>query len=324
MAQSLSRNYQSSLVGSLFNPRMLGNLDRGDILEDRLDTYVLGKPGGRSLTMRDVFVPRGRGVPRVPYWVTNSTVYENGAIFPGTPDILSQYSVNGYKHNLQNFRSIDPYDMRLAVGLKASASFPAAIAPSTLTSARDPRHQRLPLMDGGLADNLGIITALRLLSQDKAPKKILIVIDAYNGRMEPFSKVGNRPGLILSVLRTTSISLDSAHQHVGAFLGVTTAQTGVGFAVIDFHQALRRPVGQSGETAPASQRFVSSRLHEGDMSPQSVQDLFTQALGVGTWFKIDSTAQDVLLKAGENAIYQYDSAGKRQLQPEMKTLRNMF
>ncbi len=323
--KSLSRNYQSSLAGSLVNPLMLGSLDRGDILENRLDAQVLGRPAGRSLTLRDVFVPRGGGVPRVPYWVTNATVYENGAIFPFTPDMMSRYSVSGYKHRLRRFDLDDPYDMPLAVGLKASASFPAAIPPTTLQSTRDPRHPRLHLMDGGLADNLGFITALRLLHQDKAPVKILIVIDAYNGRMEPFSKTVSPPGLVLSVLRTTSISLDSAHQHVRALLNVSTGQTGVDFTVIDFDQVLRDAAPQHNEGTPSGQDSVAdSSRRESGMSPQSIQGLFTQALGVGTRFKISRADQEVLIRAGESAVFRYGPSGKRDLEPGMKVLRDRF
>ncbi len=317
---SLARNYQASLVGSFVNPLMLATLDRGDILENRLDQHVLGRPDGRSLRMRDVFVPRGGGLPRVPYWVTNATVYENGAIFPFTPDIMAQYSVSGYKHQLRRHVLDDPYDMPLAVGLKASASFPAAIPPSTLQSTRDARHPYIHLSDGGLADNLGIITALRLLHQDKAPVKILIVIDAYNGRTEPFSKTTNPPGLVLSVLRTTSISLDSAHQHVRALLNVSTAQTGVDFAIIDFDQVLRDEATQ--KDTPATQNSIAQR--DGGMSPQSIQGLFTQALGVGTWFRISRDAQDILLRAGENAIYRHQSSGERELRPGLQALREKF
>jgi predicted acylesterase/phospholipase RssA len=328
--EALSKNYQSSLVGSFFNPLMLGELDRGDILESRLDKQVLGRHGGRSLTLRDVFVPRGGGVPRVPYWVANATVYENGAIFPFTPDILAEYSVNGCKHALRSRALGDPYDLPLAVGMKASASFPVAIPPSTLKSARDPRHPRLHLMDGGVADNLGIVTALRLLRQDQAARKVLIVIDAYNGRTEPFSKRGNRPGMVLAALRTTSISLDSSHQRVRNLLGIASAQSAVQYAVLDFHQALRGPAPQAeaaDENANAlatDDPSASSSLHEDDMSPQSVQAVFTQALGVGTWFKIGDDTQEVLLKAGENAIYHYDASGKKALLPEMRRVRGMF
>ena len=332
---ALAQNYQSSLVGSFFNPLMMTNLDRGDILEGRLDENILGLHDGKSLTLRDIFVPKGGGTPQVPYWIANGTAYENGAIFPFTPDILTAYHINGYKHRLRNRTLKDPYDLPLSVGLKTSASFPVAIPASTLKSSRDPKNPRLYLLDGGVADNLGIITALRLLRQDKAARKLLIVIDAYNGHTEPFSKEGALPGMIHTALRTTSISLDSSHQRVRNLLGVVGAQTSVQYAVIDFHQAVRKQE-EADATEPAATDSIfpilgaeqsASKTNDTDMSPQSVQAVFTQALGVGTWFKIQPDKQEVLLKAGQNAVYRHDVAagtGGAKLLPEMERIRRQF
>ncbi len=321
--EALAKNYQASIAGSFFNPLMMTNLDRGDILEGRLDENVLGLNDGKSLTLREVFVPKGGGTPQVPYWITNGTIYENGAIFPFTPDILATYHINGYKHRMRNHPLDDPYDLPLAVGLKTSASFPVAIPATTLKSSRDPKNPRLYLLDGGVADNLGTVTALRLLHQDKAPRKILIVIDAYNGHVEPFSKAGALPGMTHTALRTTSISLDSAHQRVRNMLAVTAAQASVKYAVIDFHQAVRKQ--ESASTVV--NEHAASKMHESDMSPQSIQAVFNQALGVGTWFRIHPEKQEVLLKAGENAIYRHDAAAGNSvttLLPEMERIRSQF
>ena len=324
---SLSKNYQSSLVASFFNPRMLGELDRGDILESRLDEHLLGGNDERSLTLGDVFVPKGGPAPSVPYWVTNSTVYENGAIFPFTPDVLQTYGINGYKHRLRSVPLSNPYDLPLAVGLKASATYPVAIPPSTLKSGRDAKHPRLHLLDGGVADNLGIITALRLLRGDKAPRKILIVIDVHNGRTEPFSNKSTQPGMLLTGLRTTSISLASAHQRVQDILRIATAHSSIEYAVVDFHQALQKhETDDEAGTEEGAPSASAVEFQEEETSPQSIQALFTQSLGVGTWLKIKDETQDVLIKAGQNAIYRHDSAaaGQRLLLPGMRRIRALF
>jgi predicted acylesterase/phospholipase RssA len=333
--EALAQNYQSSIVGSFFNPLMMTNLDRGDILEDRLDENVLGLHNGKSLTLRDVFVPKGGGRPQVPYWIANGTVYENGAIFPFTPDILTTYGINGYKHRMRNRTLDDPYDLPLAVGLKTSASFPVAIPSTTLKSHRDPKNPRLYLMDGGVADNLGIATAMRLLKQEKAARKILIIIDAYNGHIEPFSKAGALTGMVHTALRATSISLDSAHQRLSHLLDVVGAQTSVQYAMIDFHQALRKQEEADAALAGKTNSILpilgteqsASKTSDTDMSPQSVQEVFTQALGVGTWFKIRPEKQEVLLKAGQNAVYRHDfttSKGEAKLLPELQRIRDQF
>lgn len=290
------------MVASLFNPLMIGDKNRGDVLEGRLDEYVLGRHDERSLTLGDVFAKRGV-TPTLPYWVMNGTVYENGAIFPFTPDVLREYKITGYKHRMASCKLERAEDMPLSVGLKTSASFPVAIPPTTMRSSRDAKNPQLHLMDGGVADNLGVITALRLLRQDRAKHKVLIIIDAYNGLVEPYSKNGIRPGVLLTALRTTSISLDSSHQRVDNLLASITKSQGIRYAVIDFTRAAR---ARDDEPAPMTdmiyQTLGMSSVKRDETSPQSVQAVFTQALGIGTWFKIKGSEQETLLKAGENAI----------------------
>jgi hypothetical protein len=304
---ALSRDYQASLVRALLNPLMAGPLDRGDILEARLDDNILGRANGRSLRLSDVFVPKGT-IPKMPYWVTNGTVFENGAIFPFTPDILEKYGIDGYNHRLLTRDLKRPDDLPLSVGLKTSASFPVAIPPTTLRSGLDPAHPVIHLMDGGVADNLGIVTALRLLRKDSARKKVLIVIDAFNGVSEPFSKRRIRPGPVSAALRSTSISLDSAHQRVGGFLGVAGKSSSVKYALIDFTAATATEPEDFGFGSYMTDQIFSTfgmdSMRQDETSPQSLQAVFTQALGVGTRFRIDGESQQVLLTAGENAIYE--------------------
>lgn len=322
---ALANNYQSSIVGSFFNPAMLGGMDRGNILESRLDQHVLGQHDRRSLTLGDVFAKKGT-VPRMPYWVANATVYENGAIFPFTPDILRAYGVTGYHHRQRGRRIEEAEDLPLAVGLKSSASFPVAIPPTRLKSAKDPMHPNLYLMDGGVADNLGIITALRLLRQDKASRKVLIIIDAYNGTPEPYSKRSIKPGMILSALRTTSISLDSAHQRIDNLLDTVARPSGMKYAVIDFTRAMR---AEDEASTPLTDQIYDTlgieSMRQDETSPQSIQAIFTQALGVGTWFKISKDAQDTLLKAGKNAVRHHNGrSGVPGLLPEMRRIHALF
>lgn len=323
---SLAKNYQSSMVGALLNPMMLlGGKNRGDVLEGRLDEYVLGRHEGRSLKLGDIFAPRG-GKPTVPYWVANGTVYENGAIFPFTPDVLSKYQITGYTHRLSSCELKTPADMPLSLGMKTSASFPVAIPPTTMRSNRDPQNPLLHLMDGGVADNLGIITAIRMLNQDKAPRKVLIIIDAYNGSAEPFSKTGIQPGMVLSALRTTSISLDSSHQRVDNLLASVAKPSGISYAVIDFTRALNEIDDEPGVTDLLRQTLGMDSMKRDETSPQSVQAVFTQALGVGTWFKIKPTEQETLLKAGENAVYLQNGTitPVPKLLPRMRAIQRLF
>lgn len=323
---SLAENYQSSMIRSLWNPLMIvGEANRGDVLEGRLDEHVLGRHVGRSLTLGDVFAPRSARAT-VPYWVANGTVYENGAIFPFSPDVLRKYDIRGYRHRMTSRELKVAEDMPLAVGLKTSASFPVAIPPTTLRSGRDPQNPLLHLMDGGVADNLGVITAIRLLSQDRARHKVLIIIDAYNGMVEPFSKTGIKPGMVLSALRTTSISLDSSHQRVDNLLQSVAKPKGIQCAVIDFTRAVQAKDEETGMTDFLRQTLGMDSMQRDETSPQSVQAVFTQALGVGTWFKINPKEQETLLKAGTDAVYLQNGtvAPSTKLLPEMRAIQAAF
>lgn len=328
--EALARNYQASLVRALLNPFLRGSTNRGDVLERRLGESVVGEIDGRTPTLGDVFVPPGT-TPRLPYWVANATVYENGAIFPFTPDMLEKYGITEYCHD-EKYRPLQSsFDMPLSVGLKASASFPVAIPTSNLKSKMDRQNSTLHLMDGGVADNLGLISALRLLNQDPAQKKVLIVIDAYNGMQEPFSRGGPAPGIFTTALRTTSISLDSAHQRFGDLIALGEHSNGMRCAIIDFHQARQKDVNEQQIVAatsdPGAVRQEGNVDKRDETSPQTIDAVFTQALGMGTWFKIRKEDQNALLTTGENAIYQQINAGSgsgRRLLPRLQKIKELF
>jgi len=284
LKRSLELGYHNRLARGLYSLGSIGNLDRGDYLEDRLDEKILGqesRAGGRSLTLGDVFVPvqdqAGR-VPKLPYWFANATVYENGAIFPFAPDILAKYGISGYTHGLKPFTLTNFYALPLAVGMKASASFPGAVPATTLKSSADRHNPYVHLFDGGLADNLGITTAVRLLEADPCPHKILLVIDSYKGTTEPFSKTAGSPKILQILPRSTGISLDSSHSRRDELVERLTA--GI---------APRRPVEViylDFESLPTETDRESARE-------------------VGTTLNIDDETQAKLLCYGREAVNQH-------------------
>jgi predicted acylesterase/phospholipase RssA len=212
LERNLERGYHNDLTRALVNLKSLGNMDRGDFLEEEFDNKFLGYMNRkRSLTLGAVFVSdKSTQNPIVPMWVTNATVYENGSIFPFHPLVLKEYEVTQYTHHLNKLNiNGDYYSMPLSVGLKASASFPGAVPATTLKSTYDPKNSFLHLFDGGLSDNLGINSAMRMLSSTGDNKKVFIIIDAYNGQTEPFSKQEGSPIALQIFLRTSGISLDA-------------------------------------------------------------------------------------------------------------------
>jgi hypothetical protein len=148
---------------------------------------------------------------RLPYWVANATIYETGQRFPFTPDTLRHYHVNACTHNLRQLDLTgDPGRLPLSVGMKASASFPV-VFPATTLACQPPGDQLNPylhLIDGGLSDNMGLRSAMEMLKQDPAPRKVLLLIDAYNKVLHPHSKLQRAPNRVETAYRILSIVLD--------------------------------------------------------------------------------------------------------------------
>lgn len=152
--------------------------------------------------------------PVFPFWFANATVYENGARFSFTPDVIRKYHIKEITHRMEYIKlNKKCNNMPLAVAIKTSASFPVAVPATTFTCAdpNDPLNDYLHLMDGGLIDNLGVRSAFDALHQDKAPRRILIVVDAYKGSSFPLSKTETSPCGPQAAFRITKIALDSDH-----------------------------------------------------------------------------------------------------------------
>lgn len=189
--------------------------NRGELIEQSLAESILHTDKG-TLTLGDIFIPKSASPAdvKLPFWVTNSTLYQNAALFPFTPDVLAKYAVNAYDYNQKTYPVQNYGNIPVAVGMAASASFPFAITPTTLGSSgcTGSGNCYLQLLDGGLADNLGAYTALDLLRQDQAKTKILIIIDAYAGTDEPFSQSETPPSDSALFWRVYGMGTDASRQ----------------------------------------------------------------------------------------------------------------
>lgn len=195
--------------------------DRGLELEQRLSETLLKTSKG-SLTLGDIFVPKGSSKPvLLPYWATNATIYQNAALLPFTPDVLRRYRVTEYTHAKTGhqlsgkFTESDyAYEVPVSVGVTASSSVPFAIPPTTLASASCKDQCYLQLLDGGLADNLGVYTAMNFLLQDKAKTKILILVDASRAATQPYSKLRTTPKSMPLMWRVLTASTDANRERI--------------------------------------------------------------------------------------------------------------
>lgn len=223
----LERGYHGNIFSSFFNPKIIfSSLDRGDILEqtfakELLGGNWLGYVGAAEMQLRDLFPHKRSGIrPRLPMWVANATIMENGAILPFVPDVLSLYQIREYVHDMSEVtinQGVSHYDFAesipLSLGLTASGNFPSLIAPQTLGAEYDAAaNPYMHLIDGGIADNLGIHTAITLLQHplNSKSKKLLIVVDAYPGEFAPYSRGKGGPNFLSVFFKLPSMPLDGA------------------------------------------------------------------------------------------------------------------
>jgi len=314
----LQYNYVNDIIRGALTVATLGSWHRGDFLENSFDDHVLGGQWRRrsgaadaSLRLRDVFVPRGSGrAVRLPYWGANATTYENAAIFPFAPDHLKLHKVCGYTHRLVKVRDRDgdpnrfAYDAPLALGLAASGTFPVAIPAISLDSSMDPNNPYLHLLDGGLADMFGVMTAVRMLRQDPAGRKVLIVVDAYKGPLTPFSNCEHSPAMLTTAARVATGFLDAwrtRHREVIRALCAADGAAPIEPAFLSFDDLLDckdcralEPFGFSAEDA--------RRLALGGLGPGLKPTPFNLARDVWTWYGLSGTEQKLLLAVGRFVV----------------------
>jgi len=332
----LERDYQATLLSAGVNLQTVGYMDGGDLLEQQFDYTILGaeqRDGNRSFVLGDLFKPANEPTPAsLPYWFANATVYENGVRFTFTPEMLLKYHVRGYTHRMTDVTlNNHGYDMPFAVAVKTSASFPVAIPATTFTCAApdDPLNDYLHLLDGGLIDNLGVRAAFEALQQDPAPRRILLVVDAYKGVSHPLSKTRTSPAGAQAAYRITRIALDSDHsllrrnvlKRAAEMAG--EARPGVEVVFLSFEdlkpKTLTRIENINEELAKLRktkadavlrrvQREINATLKALEIkelaleTAQSEYDLYHDARAIMTSLNITPAEQQLLLKAGRAVV----------------------
>lgn len=213
---------------------------RGHALEKIMDERALGASARKtSLTLGDVWVRAGTPVePRrlLPYWVANATIVENGAVFPFAPDVLARARIDGYVHNCTDGKLADPFDLPLAVGMKASASFPGGVPGTVLHSGLYPHRPYVRLTDGGVSDNQGIVTAIELLLGEPSPvaRKVLIVVDAYRGDdVDEFSDEDSLPSAAVELGRAVYLMKAGQRLNYTRLVRQLCKAAGIGFVYLD-------------------------------------------------------------------------------------------
>ncbi len=344
LRENLQYNYVDDIIRGALTILMAGSFHRGDFLENSFDDRILGRlwrarklklPGSpqaglardASLRLSDVFVPRDdvdRPV-RLPYWAANATAYENAAIFPFTPEHLLLYDIRGYTHRLARVRrdtvgraraggadanipvrkKAFAYEVPLAIGLTASGTFPVLIPACTLQSGMDPANPYLHLVDGGLADVFGAMTAIRMLRQDTATRKVLIVIDAFNGPLTPYSKYDTAPAALATAFRMATAFLDAwrtrYREVIRGLCSSRNPPTDIRVIFLSFDDLLDcqdlKPLERFG-FGPEDLAALRRR----GLGRSTKETPFALARGVWTWYNLSGPEQKLLFAVGRYLV----------------------
>lgn len=319
LRRHLERGYHNNILKFLSMPRVwFSDISRGDLLEDAFTREILAGNwleenlnSYKDITLGDIFIERSSNEkPRYPYWICNATVFENGAIFPFTPDILECYRVEGYSHRLKPELLRDSFQVPIAVGMAASGAFPIAITPQRLQCNMDPASPYLHLVDGGVSDNLGVITALDLLHQSKeASQKVLIIVDAFTGPFVPYSSK-KKPGAVPAYLSNHFSFIPLAgrrghYRHVLSPLHIKCNDEASSITVVYLSfDDLRRPsIDNNFEEDSNDVRDLWCELTHYDFNITNNAEGFLGspwefARNIGTNYNVKAAEQDFLLAVG--------------------------
>jgi predicted acylesterase/phospholipase RssA len=177
---------------------MFGDFNRSDILAEAFDDVLFSR-GGKSLTFKDLRPDR----PRL---LINTTDLQSGRRW-----IFSNESFNQINSDLANYP--------IAYAVAASSAVPVVLHPVVMHDFATIYPRSLPLVDGGVADNLGIVTLVEtytnqveLAKKERLPDPyphgaVFVIVDS---RVRYSSEMSGSPGwldVLRSVLRLTSNSL---------------------------------------------------------------------------------------------------------------------
>ena len=322
--KDLSHSYTGTLVKANFNPKLWVSLvDDGDALEKAIDDHVLGykrRRGGKnrgSILLGDLFVPLDSAKEKVryPMHFTNSSTINTMHIFPFTPHLLQTYKVNGYTHRLRIIEedAINVFEVPLAVGIKSSGSFPALISNTTLRSDFNEERQFLHLFDGAMTDNTGYYTALDVLEQDNAPRKVLFVVDADAlGNIYTFSKREKAYSMLKVVGRLPSSGLDARRATLLDDLETACKQLDVLPIYFSFNAFLQNNPVDPPEVidlkVEQKRLILLMETKKEILSPEDQQILYELLTNIGTKYTIKAEEQKLLFLAGQQLVMMQQEA----------------
>ncbi|MEO0897328.1 MAG: patatin-like phospholipase family protein [Bacteroidota bacterium] len=318
---NLLASYALPVIFGRLNPRTLfHHLDNGDHLERKIDNLICGRKLRARMglpldpiRLGDIFIPKENELKKVlfPLFVSNASLVSNIRLFTFAPQTLADYKVAGYTHRLKNYHyaaPMNPYELPLSVGIKASGTFPGAVGNSTLPSTYNGENY-LHLFDGGLCDNVGFRAAIDMLKEDKvADTRILLVIDVdMNAYPNTFSKSPNGSFSIPSVLKTPLSGLVSRRMMRNKEIQEKCKVFGITPIFLDFTALI-----EGSTVAPPAriyvkkerERIIQMIKNEEKLSDLDLQILYELAEGIPTKYTMSARELEFLVTIGKAVVRQ--------------------
>lgn len=316
----LAISFTGFLVRGFFNPKVwFSVLDYGDVLEQNIDNHVLGfnrirqQTNDQSITLGDLFIAKDSIQTPVSYPMhfTNSTTMSTMAIFPFSPDILKRYGIEGYTHRMKTYKGgQNPFEIPLSVGIKASGSFPVLVPNSTLKSNYDEERPYLHIMDGAMTDNQGYYTAIQVLSQDKSPKKVLLLIDAdASGNLYTFSEKQGNIGAFTTFFSLASSGLYARRSTIRRDLQTIGQRFDINPIFMGFYTLIEGlPIPQNLpkkiKTKESQKRLIALLEENKGKGVEQISNvdrhiLYELLVNIGTKYTIEPDEQELLFLAGQ-------------------------
>jgi len=319
--ESLLKSYSNPVILARFNPRTLfAHLDHGDALEKAINDQICGRKLRKrlglpleSIRLGDIFIDKNDRESKVqfPLLVANASLTSNIRLFCFTPAILKHYRVSGYVHRFKNQQLdtlIDPYQMPLSVGLKASGTFPGAVMNTTL-SAKYRGEKYLHLFDGGLADNVGWRAAIDMLKEDSiAKKRLLFVVDVdMSAYPRTYSERESGGFFISSLYRTPFSGLDSRRMMRNKEIEEKCSIFDITPIYLDFTALI-----EGNEVLPPERIYLTrererlvSLINKGEkLTPLDLQILYELAVNIPTKYTLSPTELEFLVTIGKEVVRQ--------------------
>tara|TARA_B100000953_G_scaffold285791_1_gene266729 strand:+ start:3296 stop:4846 length:1551 start_codon:yes stop_codon:yes gene_type:complete len=162
------------------------------------------------LFLHHFFIPKSSNKNvKLPMFVTNGTIYNNGERLPFMPHIIDSIGISGSLLPIEDFEIDNGYGLPLNYAITGSAAFPGVL-PMLKMRLKNKPDRVVRIIDGGAVDNLGFTTLFELLDSDdlESKNKSMLIVDCGGLGTEMREQNTDRVKLPALLTKTLLYSVD--------------------------------------------------------------------------------------------------------------------